>query len=121
MDGDRVRVSISPCKDFTASSVELFAINGKVYADSDDEKVWAIEARSGPHVKAVILGDVPPGYAELVPLEALPLERRLGIVMAPRHGFYNSSFEVGQLQSDAYLVAGSFISKQRFESGEWCR
>lgn len=91
----------------------LALLGGDGLANTDDDPVlWQVRASSGQALDSIVVGVVPPGFEETVPLRAIPEGSELYVGASPKLG--GERFRIDDLHPDVVFWSGQHHSVNDF-------
>jgi hypothetical protein len=113
-------VSPALCPGERIVGVTIYAVQGNVVGDSNDEILWRAEGSQGTRNTDIVVGQPPPGFVERRRFsEELPSDSSLAAVVdTTLTQKLNESFEVSSLRSDQALTADGYVPLATFSTSQ---
>jgi hypothetical protein len=111
-------VSPALCPGERIVDITVYAVQGNVVGDSNDEILWKAEGSQGTRNTDMIVGQPPPGFVQRQRFSGeLPSDSRLAAVVdTTLTQRLNESFEVNSLRSDEVLTADGYVPLATFRT-----
>ena len=111
-------VSPALCPGERIVSVTIYAVQGNIVGDSNDEILWKAEGSQGTRNTDIIVGQPPPGFVQRQRFSGeLPSDSSLAAVVdTTLTQRLNESFEVNSLRSDEILTADGYVQLATFRT-----
>jgi hypothetical protein len=113
-------VSPALCPGERIVGVTIYAVQGNVVGDSNDEILWKAEGSQGTRNTNIIVGQPPPGFVERQRFSGeLPSDSSLAAVVdTTLTQELNESFEASSLRSDEVLTADGYEPLATFRTSQ---
>jgi hypothetical protein len=111
-------VSPALCPGERIVGITVYAVQGNVVGDSNDEILWKAEGSQGTRNTDMIVGQPPPGFVERQRFSGeLPSDSSLAAVVdTTLTQRLNEAFEVSNLRSDEVLTADGYVPLATFST-----
>jgi phage gp45-like len=122
---------VAVCAQDAIRRIELLTTKDGVIGNSDDSKLWAIEAEEGPvdatrfHVRTFDIGATPPGFTEVVSLQGeINGDAEITLLVVSTRSEQSETFRPSSLTTDSIRAEetskseSEFTSKAREECGQ---
>jgi hypothetical protein len=113
-------VSPALCPGERIVGVTIYAVQGNVVGDSNDEILWRAEGSQGTRNTEIVVGQPPPGFVERRRFseELLSDSSLAAVVDTTLTQQLNESFEVSSLRSDEVLTADGYEPLATFRTSQ---
>lgn len=113
-------VSPALCPGERIVGITVYAVQGNVVGDSNDEILWKAEGSQGTQNTDMIVGQPPPGFVEGKRFSGeLPSDSSLAAVVdTSLTQRLNEAFEVSNLRSDQVLTADGYVPLAAFRTSQ---
>jgi hypothetical protein len=113
-------VSPALCPGERIVGITVYAVQGNVIGDSNDEILWKAEGSQGTPNTDMIVGQPPPGFVERQRFSGeLPSDSSLAVVVDTTiTQRLSEAFEVSSLRSDEVLTADGYVPLATFRTSQ---